>query len=62
LAPERIELETRRRSTLSGPKSIPLGQPKWVFFLVISSTVTYFFGTANFVAITEMYCYIKIEE
>lgn len=32
------------------------------FFLVISSTVKYFFGTANFVAITEMYCYTKIEE
>jgi len=30
LAPERIELEILRRSTLSGSKPIPLGQPKWV--------------------------------
>jgi hypothetical protein len=30
LAPKRIELETLRRSTLTGHKSIPPGQPKWV--------------------------------
>jgi len=30
LAPERIELETSRRSTIPDPKPIPLGQPKWV--------------------------------
>jgi len=35
LAPERIEPETLRRSTLSGPKPIPLGQPKWVLFSMI---------------------------
>jgi hypothetical protein len=30
LAPEIIEPETLRRSTLPRPKSIPPGQPKWV--------------------------------
>jgi len=30
LAPEIIEPETLSRSTLSGLKPIPLGQPKWV--------------------------------
>jgi hypothetical protein len=30
LTPVRIEPETSRRSTLPGPKPIPLGQPKWV--------------------------------
>jgi len=30
LAPERIDPETSRRSTLPGPKPIPPGQPKWV--------------------------------
>ncbi|MCI03353.1 kinase-like protein, partial [Trifolium medium] len=30
LAPERIELETLRRSTLSRPKPIPPDQPKWI--------------------------------
>jgi len=30
LAPERIEPETLRRSTLPRPKPIPSGQPKWV--------------------------------
>jgi len=30
LAPERIEHETLRRSTLPSLKPIPLGKPKWV--------------------------------
>jgi len=35
LAPERIEPETLRRSTLPGSKAIPLGQPKWVKMMVL---------------------------
>jgi hypothetical protein len=31
LAPERIDPETLRRSTLPRPKPIPPGQPKWVY-------------------------------